>query len=104
MIQSTQFLSRISATNCYNDDGYCIDVTKASCEGLLKTGYCQGPSNILCCVENSTVPQRCFGEGPLLIPSSYLFTLNSQGFDDHPGALVYVPSNFNRSVNLVMLK
>ncbi len=39
------------------------------------------------------------GEGPPLLKGSYLFTLQNQGFDGHPGALVYVPSNFSLKSN-----
>ena len=66
---------------CYNDQGLCIDISVMSCDGLLKSGYCPGPSNILCCVPNISVPERCFGSGPPLLPSSYEFTLKNQGFD-----------------------
>ncbi len=67
-------------------------------------GYCAGASNIMCCEPESSLPDRCLGAGPALPASSYEFTLKNQGFPGHPGALVYIPSNFNRdSQSLVSL-
>ena len=34
---------------------------------------------------------------PALLNNSYEFTLRNQGFSGHPGALVYVPSSFDKS-------
>lgn len=42
----------------------------------------------------TNIPQYCYGDGPNLQPRSFLYTLKNQGFPDHPGALVYVPSTF----------
>ena len=63
---------------CYNDQGLCIDISVTSCDGLLKSGYCPGAIEyiVLC-----TKPERCFGSGPPLLPSSYEFTLKNQGFE-----------------------
>lgn len=86
--------------SCDNGKGICIDVNAQECyggTGYLKPGYCPGPSNIICCEESMNLPERCKGNGPDLLPNSYLFTLKNQGFDGHPGALVYVPSNFNKN-------
>jgi hypothetical protein len=86
--------------SCDGGKGTCIDVNTQECyggAGYLKSGYCPGPSNILCCEESSGLPDRCKGSGPALLPNSYLFTLQNQGFSGHPGALVYVPTNFDKS-------
>ena len=69
----------VDQTTCYDGEGVCIDTSSTSCTGILKTGYCPGPSNILCCVPEFELPQRCLGSGPSLLPSSYEFTLNNQG-------------------------
>jgi len=80
---------------CDNGKGVCIDTSTTVCDGLLKSGYCPGGSTVLCCeAEAASVPERCLGAGPPLLPRSYLFTLENQGFAGHPGALVYVPTNF----------
>jgi hypothetical protein len=114
-------LVNCTAGSCDSDQGTCIDVNSQVCDGILKTGYCPGPSNIVCCEPMATLPDRCNGSGPALLNSSYLFTLQNQGFcfstsfftvllivhpikgfSGHPGALVYIPSNFDYSVvNLV---
>jgi len=87
-------LEIVVSTSCDSNRGTCIDTRTAACTGLLKSGYCVGDSNILCCEPDAVIPDRCYGTGPELLPNSYLFTLQNQGFAGHPGALVYVPSNF----------
>jgi hypothetical protein len=47
---------------------------------------------------NCSVPEFCKGQGPALLPNSYLYTLKNQGFPDHPGALVYIPSTFEVAI------
>ena len=54
-----------------------------------------GAANILCCEPFEPLPERCNGTGPPLNERSYLFTLDSQGFSGHPGALVYIPQSFD---------
>lgn len=101
-------------------NGTCIDTTIMECDGVLKTGLCPGNNDIICCEPSSSWPERCSGSGPPLLNSSYLFTLKNQGkyqlfqhlmwvtcsmegFYGHPGALVYVPYNFDfNSPNLVL--
>jgi len=89
--------------SCDNGQGICIDINTQQCmngSGSLKTGYCPGPNNILCCEPPIQLPERCLiSGGPPLLPNSYEFTLENQGFAGHPGALVYIPSNFH-DVNL----
>lgn len=98
---------------CDSNKGVCIDSSLQQCGGTLKSGYCPGASGILCCEPGSDLPARCSGSGPPLPPSTYEFTLKSQGskiydilqfqnkrcsrkgFPNHPGALVYVPSTFD---------
>ena len=43
--------------SCDSGKGVCIDVNTDSCSGSLKTGYCSGPENIVCC--ESYVGQPC---------------------------------------------
>jgi hypothetical protein len=65
--------------SCDNNKGICIDTTKQTCDnGILKSGYCPGSYNILCC-EPSDLPERCKVSDIPLINSSYLFTLQNQG-------------------------
>lgn len=94
--------------SCDNGKGICIDINTDKCyngTGYLKTGYCPGGTNIICCEEYNDVyiPSRCFennGFGPALVLNSYLYTLKNQGFDGHPGALVYLPSTFEKRKKL----
>jgi hypothetical protein len=85
--------------SCDSGKGTCIDVNVDQCldgTGIVKTGYCAGPSNIRCCEPPVKLPDRCYAAGgPPLMPNSYEFTLENQGFSGHPGAIVYVPSNFH---------
>ena len=88
-------IAKAAGQSCDSNKGTCIDTNSQTCDGLLKSGYCPGGSNILCCETGASVPERCYGAGPPLLNSSYIFTLKNQGFDGHPGALVYVPSTFD---------
>lgn len=102
----TQFVNVLSQAggSCDSGKGICIDTNVDQCyngTGFLKTGYCPGGGNILCCEESINIPDRCYennGFGPALVPNSYLFTLQNQGFDGHPGALVYVPTTFDKKL------
>jgi hypothetical protein len=89
--------------SCDNNQGTCIDVNSEECfngDGIVKTGYCDGPSNIKCCESGVNLPAQCLGDGPSLIANSYEYTLKTQGFEGHPGALVYIPSNFNAETSV----
>jgi hypothetical protein len=91
---------RVVASPCDDIEGSCIDTNYESCDdGMLKVGYCPGPSNIKCCLPKADVPNECLGDGPSLPESIYEFTLDNQGFAGHPGALVYVPKSYNMSVS-----
>lgn len=41
-------LSTIYSQSC-DTSGICIDTSSQKCNGILKTGFCPGGSNILCC-------------------------------------------------------
>ena len=89
------------AVSCDSGLGICIDTDLQDCDGILKVGYCDGANNIMCCEPASVLPSECLGSAPLM-NSTYEFTLSNQGFEGHPGALVYVPSNFDfESTDLV---
>lgn len=98
ILQSVELTA--TGESCDNGKGICIDVNEMSCfngDGIVKTGYCSGPSNVKCCEPAVDLPQRCLSAtGPALLPGSYEFTLRNQGFNDgHTGALVYIPTTFD---------
>lgn len=39
----------VDATSCDGDRGTCIDTSASVCSGILKTGYCAGDADVLCC-------------------------------------------------------
>jgi hypothetical protein len=41
--------SSSSTTACDSNKGYCIDTNEEACPGILKTGFCPGASNVVCC-------------------------------------------------------
>lgn len=87
--------------SCDNNKGTCIDTTKQTCyngDGILNPGYCAGSTNIICCEPPSSLPSYCLSNERQYPPRSSLYTLKNQGFPNKPGALVYVPSNFNSSI------
>jgi len=45
------------------------------------------------------IPSHCHEDGNKSLPyNTYILKVEHQGFDDHPGALVYVPSTFNNNL------
>jgi hypothetical protein len=39
----------VHATSCDSDRGTCIDTSASVCSGILKTGYCPGNADVMCC-------------------------------------------------------
>ena len=79
-----------------------------SCAGAclqVITGQCPGPNSCLASSGPCVPPTPCVPPPPNNTARSVLLTLKSQGFPAHPGALVYVPRNFDaaaRNVSLVV--
>ncbi len=67
------------AQSCDSGKGVCVNTTQETCDGILKTGYCPGPNEIMCCEPVAELPERCKSGGPALLESSYEFTLENQG-------------------------